>query len=81
MPYYRKKPIPVAARQYTGDNFTELQDWSENAIATDDYSNTFVVTLEGPMFFHEGDYIIRGVRGEFYPCKKNIFEETYEEVN
>ena len=33
------------------------------------------------MFFHEGDYIIRGVRGEFYPCKKNIFEETYEEVS
>lgn len=81
MPYYCKKPIPVEARQYTGDNFLECQDWSENAIAMDDYSNIFVVSLEGPMFFNEGDYIIRGVRGEFYPCQKDIFEETYEIIN
>ena len=81
MPYYCKKPIPVEARQYTGDNFIELRDWSENAIATDDYSNNvFVATLEGPVFFNEGDYIIKGVRGKFYPCQKDIFEETYEEV-
>jgi len=81
MPYYHKKPITIEARQYTGDNFTELQEWSRNAVAMDDYLNTFVVTLEGPMFFDKGDYIIKGVRGEFYPCKKNIFDETYEKVN
>lgn len=81
MPYYRKKPIPVEVRQYTGDNFIELQDWSEDNIAMDDYSNNvFVATLEGPMFFDEGDYVIKGVHGEFYPCKSDIFEETYEEV-
>lgn len=81
MPYYRKKPIPVEVRQYTGDNFIELQDWSEGNIAMDDYSNNvFVATLEGPMFFDEGDYVIKGVHGEFYPCKSDIFEETYEEV-
>lgn len=62
MPYYRKKPIAIEARQYNDD-----------AIC--------VYTLEGPMWFDEGDYIIKGVRGEFYPCQKDIFEETYEKVN
>ena len=81
MPYYCKKPIPVEAHQYTGDNFVELQDWSENAIIMDDYSNTFVVTLEGLMLFHKGDYVIKGVRGEFYPCQKDIFEETYKKAD
>ena len=81
MPNYRKKPITIEARQYTGDNFVELQEWSRNAVAMDAYSNNiFVVTLEGPMFFDKGDYIIKGVRGEFYPCQKDIFEETYDEV-
>ena len=81
MPYYRKKPIPVEARQYTGDNFIELQDWSEDSVAMDgDSNNVFVATLEGLMSFDEGDYVIKGVHGEFYPCKGDIFEETYEEV-
>lgn len=81
MPYYRKKPVPVEARQYTGDNFIELQDWSEDNVAMDDDSNNvFVATLEGLMFFDEGDYVIKGVHGEFYPCQKDIFEETYEEM-
>lgn len=81
MPYYCKKPIPVEARQYTGDNFIELQFWSENNVAMDDYSNNvFVATLEGPIFFDEGDYVIKGVHGKFYPCQKVVFEETYEEV-
>lgn len=82
MPYYRKKPIPIEACQYTGDNFIELQNWSGGTVAMDDYSdNAFVATLEGPMRFDEGDYVIKGVRGEFYPCQKDIFEETYEIIN
>lgn len=81
MPYYRKKPVPVEAHQYTGDNFIELQNWSEGSVAMDDDSNNvFVATLEGLMFFDEGDYVIKGVHGEFYPCKGDIFEETYEEM-
>lgn len=83
MPYYRKKPIPIEARQYTGDNFLELQDWSHDLAALSDYNEDAVCvhTLEGPMWFNEGDYIIKGVRGEFYPCQKDIFEETYEKVD
>lgn len=51
MPYYRKKPIPVEARQYTGDNFLELQDWSDDHVALSDYNDDAicVYTLEGPM--------------------------------
>lgn len=83
MPYYRKKPILVEARQYTGDNFLELQDWSDDHVALSDYNDDAicVYTPEGPMWFDEGDYIIKGVRGEFYPRQKDIFEETYERVN
>lgn len=83
MPYYRKKPIPIEGRQYTGDNFLELQDWSNGHVQRSIYDDdgVFVYSLEGPMWFNEGDYIIKGVRGEFYPCQKDIFEETYEKVN
>lgn len=51
MPYYRKKPIPLEARQYTGDNFLELQDWSDDHVALSDYNDdaVCVYTLEGPM--------------------------------
>ena len=83
MPYYRKKPTPVEARQYTGDNFLELQSWSDDHVALSDYNDDAicVYTLEGPMWFDEGDYVIKGVHGEFYSCRKDIFEETYEKVN
>ena len=82
MPYYRKKPIRIEARQYTGDNFLELQDWSNDLVARPLYGGNAlrVYTLEGTMWFNEGDYVIKGVHGEFYPCQKDIFEETYEEV-
>lgn len=83
MPYYRKKPILVEARQYTGDNFLELQDWSADHIELSDYRDDAicVYTPEGLLWFDEGDYVIKGARGEFYPCQKDIFEETYEKVN
>ena len=80
MPFYRKKPIPVEARQFTGDNFLELQDWSNDLVALSDYNEDVICvhTLEGPVWGEKGDYIIKDVRGEFYLCQKDIFEETYE---
>lgn len=83
MPYYRKKPILVEARQYTGDNFLELQDWSADHVELSDYRDDAicVYTPEGRLWFDEGDYVIKGACGEFYPCQKDIFEETYEKVN
>lgn len=80
MSYYCKKPIPVEARQFTGDNFLELQDWSHDLVALSDYNEDVICvhTLEGPVWGEKGDYIVKGIRGEFYICQKDIFEETYE---
>lgn len=62
MPYYRKKPILVEARQYTGDNFLELQDWSADHVELSDYRDDAicVYTPEGLLWFDEGDYVIKG---------------------
>ena len=76
----RKKPIVVEAIQYTDDNLLEVMKFCDGGkmIIFDYY--LYIVTLEGNMRVHKGDYIIKGVHGEFYPCEKNIFEETYEVV-
>lgn len=79
MPYYRKRPITIEARQYTGDNFPDLRDWSEDLVALSE-GDICVRTLEGRMRFDKGDYVIKGAHGEFYPCRKDIFEETYERI-
>lgn len=78
---YVKKPIPIEAVQFTGDNFRELYDFAGNDVYYQD-GWIYVHTLEGDMKMKNkvGDYLIKGVRGEFYFCEKNIFEETYEEV-
>lgn len=91
MPSYRKKPVIVQAFKYTGELNQEVPEWFRNAelqnIATRFYSDDDVAegschikTLEGLLLANTGDYIIKGVAGELYPCKPNIFEETYEQV-
>ena len=80
---YRKKPIEIEAFQWTGDEY-QLEDpvWIVDLIeegkVTINYPNMFIETLEGTMKADAGDYIIRGVKGEVYPCKPDIFETTYE---
>lgn len=80
---YRKKPIEIEAFQWTGDEY-QLEDpvWIVDLIeegkVTINYPNMFIETLEGTMKADAGDYIIRGVKGEVYPCKPDIFEATYE---
>lgn len=77
---YRKKPIIVEAIQYTDDNLLEVMEFcGEGKTLFGSY--LYIVTLEGNMRVNIGDYVIKGVRGEFYPCEKSIFEETYEAVN
>jgi hypothetical protein len=83
---YRKKPVDIEAVQFTKDNYSEVWQF------TNGMAHTFVIdlrpegkdtciipTLEGQHIATEGDYIIRGVEGEFYPCKSSIFEKTYEQ--
>lgn len=74
---YRKKPVEIAAVQYTGDNPDELQAFCEGQIQpTDD--GPVISTLEGVMRVSLGDFVIRGVKGEMYPCKPDIFEASYD---
>lgn len=83
MPFYMKKPIPIEARQITDDNAEELASWSKSDIIRKPdgtLTGMMVYTLEGAMTGAVGDYLIKGVRGEFYFCAKSIFEETYEAV-
>jgi len=84
---YKKKPVEIQAVQFNGENFQEILDFSKGTarrrIAYEGNepieTNTIdIQTLEGIMNASFGDYIIRGVEGEFYPCKFSIFEKTYE---
>ena len=89
---YRKKPVVIEAIQYTGTNVEEVKNFTNNNCKVEIYDAgyqarfTFPVakitipTLEGEMEANVNDYIIKGVKGEFYPCKPDIFEQTYEEV-
>lgn len=78
---YRKKPVVVEAIQYTDDNLTELFNFCNKAYFEHMSKLLVIDTLEGKMYANEGDYIIKGIHGEFYPCKPDVFEETYEAVN
>ncbi len=76
---YRKKPVVVEAIQYNGKNKVEIQLFV-NMYLDETSKGLKIPTLEGDMFASVGDYIIKGVKGEFYPCKPDIFEQTYELV-
>ena len=75
----RKLPVEVEAIQWTGENFNELKDFVTHNLFIDG-NGVGIKTLEGDMYASIGDYIIKGVDGEFYPCKKDIFWKTYEIV-
>lgn len=88
MKKYRKKPIVIEAIQFKGfDNVEKVQKFMNGNIRikfpNDQEGHDIQIlidTLEGTMKADVGDYIIKGVDGEYYPCKKGIFEKTYEEV-
>lgn len=79
MPKFRKKPMVVEARRYDGGNHTEIVTWT-GYVAYQKGDGLFVLTLEGTLEADPGDWIIQGVKGEFYPCKPGVFEQTYEPV-
>lgn len=91
MAKYRKKPVVVEAVQFNGELTQELKSFLDNSNYTIDLASAGLTstvsmyvlninTLEGTMRANLGDYIIRGVNGEYYPCKPDIFEKTYEKV-
>lgn len=85
MKQYVKKPIPVSALQWTGENLEEIK-----AFCTDEngkekcftnHSDLWIQTREGQLMAKVRDYIMRGIEGEFYPCAESIFLKSYEEFN
>lgn len=86
MKQYRKIPLVIEAVQFTGQlaSVVEILKFCPEFTQLNDHNVTIPVfgipTLEGTMKVSKGDYIIKGVQGEFYPCKPDIFEKTYEEV-
>lgn len=79
MKQYRKKPVVIEAVQYLGTNFDEIEAFV-GGDAEFRSGELIVATLEGPLHASPQDWIIKGVKGEFYPCKPDIFEATYEPV-
>jgi hypothetical protein len=93
---YRKRPVVVEARQFTNRDHLGLAKWCGGSVygslggswvelTEGDVSGGWpyelrIPTLEGVMVASFGDWIIKGVQGEFYPCKPDIFEATYEKI-
>jgi hypothetical protein len=74
-----KKPIVVEAVQFTGENHGECLKFCESIII-DYYGSITIPTLEGNITCTKGDWIIKGIAGEFYPIKADIFKKTYDKV-
>ncbi|MGW7932874.1 hypothetical protein ACWEWU_14750 [Staphylococcus xylosus] len=78
----RKKPVEIEFIQFNNMvSAGEIERWSDlSAVYNDDNGNSIMTinTLEGTMIASHGDYIIKGVHGEFYPCKPEIFHKTYD---
>lgn len=92
MPMYRKKPVVIEAFKFYVD---PIPDWFMDKVTTNDIklmdcdykrygieeAYCEIKTLEGVMRGNGGDFIIKGVSGELYPCKPDIFKKTYEAIN
>lgn len=73
-----KKPVTIEAILWTGDNYLEIDEFTESTSGVCNRRGLVITTLEGDMRADIGDYIIKGVQGEFYPCKPDIFKLTYD---
>lgn len=88
MGMFRKKPVVIEARQYDGTpaSARELINWTRNSktrcymdVNGEGERQLSINTLEGALWVSVGDWIIKGVANEFYPCKPDIFERSYEQ--
>ena len=81
MAKYRKKPVVIEAIQFTKNTVSACLKFCEDeASFNSEVPCLHIDTLEGEMIANNDDWIIKGIKGEFYPCKPDIFEATYESV-
>lgn len=85
--FYKKKPVVIEAHQFTDITKDQVLSWAQSIVLSvypgwdDDKPVLRIPTLEGEMTASLGDYVIKGVKGELYPCKPDVFEQTYEKVD
>lgn len=80
MPMFRKRPVVIEAVQFTGENIKEIAEFVGPGCQLYENGDYCIETLEGDHRACPDDWIIKGVKGEFYPCKPDIFEATYNLV-
>ena len=81
---YRKKAVSVEARQVNLANIDQVAEWCDGFVKRreDNFEPRIdIITLEGIMTARLSDWVIKGVAGEFYPCRADIFEQTYEAIH
>ena len=79
---YKKKPVIIEAIQWTGANKSDIQAFMGQHLIENTVNHQLrIPTLEGEHIASVGDFIIKGIHGEFYPCKPDIFEKTYDSVD
>lgn len=86
MPLFRSKKVVIEARHFAPstnpESAADIIEWSDAITGVDTNGENYYViqTLEGPMTVSEGDYVIKGLVGEFYPCKPDVFHQKYESI-
>ena len=80
MRLYRKKPVVIEAMEWTGENLKEIEEFTGGKAYIGHLDRLHIGTLEGEMQARYGDFIIKGIQNEFYPCKPDIFWQTYDEL-
>lgn len=78
---FRKKPVVIEAVQWTGENYKEIENFVGDKVSHNSNDTLTIQTLEGDHTTLIGDWVIRGIKGEFYPCKPDIFIATYDEYS
>lgn len=85
MPRFVKRPIVIEAMQFNEANAPDIVEWGQRSVTlvegrTSDKEWLEIFTLEGVMTANYGDWIIKGINDEFYPCKDDVFKKTYDPV-
>ena len=78
---YQTVPVTKEAVQLDGKNFDEIKEFTHGDAYYHDSGDLFIRTLEGPLRASVGDFIIKGLSGEFYACKPDIFKKTYQKID
>ena len=77
---YQTKPVQKQALEWTGTNQAEIYQFVPPHLRKEEEDGLYIMTLEGDHKADIGDFIIKGLKGEFYPCKPDVFAMTYDEV-